>query len=130
MTITPIIPVPYPPMFSVPSMEKLALAMEEAVATVMHMHTAHAEATEELTLIKYQLTASKAKLLVEGVEGQGEVQMRSSLVDPHEALHTAELMAQRTHLKLELAKLQLDGLHYHLRFAEVSVRLANGSHLA
>ena len=128
-----VIPVSHPPMFSVPSMEKLALAMEEAVAAVIRMHTAHAEATEECSIVKYQLAVSKARLLAKRVEGlnaeQRDLLTKLTLSDPNEDLHAAELTVQRMHLNLELAKLQLDGLHYHLRIAEVSVRLASSSHL-
>jgi hypothetical protein len=36
----------------------------------MRMPTAHAEATKELSIVKYQLEVSEARILAEGVEGQ------------------------------------------------------------
>lgn len=129
-----IIQLPHPPMFSVPSMEKLALAMEDAIAAMMGLYVAHSEAVEELALIKYQLEVRRAKLLSDGVDGrnaeQRDAQLKLLLSDHYEAVRQAELMVERKRRDLELGKLNLDGLKYHLRIAEVTVRLSEGNNIA
>jgi hypothetical protein len=121
-------------MFSVPSMERLALAMEDTVAAVMGMHAAHAEAVEDLVLTRYQLETQKAKLVAEGIEGknaeQRDAQLRLLLSNHYEALHYAELAVERKSRDLTLSRLQLDGLRYHLRIAEVTVRLSENGNVA
>jgi glycerol dehydrogenase-like iron-containing ADH family enzyme len=125
-----IIPMPRPPLFTVKTLEDLALGLEDAQARLMGAHAAHHDALGLLSQNKHTLEVARAQRLAVGVEGKNAEQrdalLRDELSELYTALTEAELDLTRARLELALAQLAWDLLRYQLRAFEVAARLTLG----